>query len=72
MITFHWGVISTLVRLRSVSRTSDENTRMRYIWWFHSVGFGGSIFFFSRSLSSISVGTNQLIEPICPFHRRST
>ena len=72
IITFHWCVISTLVRLRSVSRTSDENTRMRYIWWFQSVGFGGWIFFLSRSLSSISVGTNQLIDPVWPYHFRST
>ena len=72
MMTFQSGVIRTLPRLRSVSRTSAANTRIRYIWLFQSVGFGGWIFCFSRSPSSISTSTHQLSEPSLPDQLRLT
>ncbi len=64
-------VMSTFVRLRSVSRTSALKTRMRYICLFQASGLGGLTPFFRRSPSSIMFSTHQLREPFLPFHIRS-
>src|SRR5947199_6511584 len=69
---FQSSLISTLVRLGSLSYTSWSRTRTLYICLFHASVSGATRFCLWRSSSSIFTGSHQLSEPASPFHLRST
>src|SRR5207237_8261422 len=69
---FQSTLISTLVRLGSLSYTSWSRTRTLYICLFHASALGATRFCLWRSASSIFTGSHQLSEPESPFHLLST